>query len=130
MSTFRELQSRLTWLKNRATILEYLVEHVDSEFRAKAGAPAKRVLMTSEKLPVPEDGLEQMVMDFTEELAETHAKIEEILASPLVEAQQQAAPPAPVQGPVAFIPTTIPMTAPPPLSKKSKKGTNQEEVQS
>jgi hypothetical protein len=61
MSTFQELQKRLTDASNRLTIVQYLIDHLDSDFRSNAGVDPKNFLLTPTKSAVPQEAIESMV---------------------------------------------------------------------
>lgn len=63
MSTFQELQSQLTKAKFKRTVIQHLIEHIDSNFRPIAGGDPKNKLLTDEKVPVPANIFEEVVSE-------------------------------------------------------------------
>lgn len=82
MSTFQELQAQLTAAKFKRTVVQYLIEHIDSNFRPIAGGEPKNKLMTDEKVPVPPAIFEAVVSEVLLQVdGELEARMTEILAS-------------------------------------------------
>ena len=108
MTTFQELQEKLTKTKHRKALVEYMINHFDTEFRATAAGPAKKKLLTDDRQEVPESAFEEEVAFLLEDLKQLEEDMSNILGSPIAKVQEeaQAEPPAP---------------APPPESKKLKK---------
>jgi hypothetical protein len=119
VSTFHELQQKLSMAKQRKAILEYVVEHLSAEFQPAAGQPPKKTLLTDERVQVSQEALEAEIQYMLEDIQGLSQEVAGIMASTL-------APPTvqPVQDPPA------------PVEKKTKKsktpeqGTTQGEVQS
>jgi len=63
MATFQELQGQLTVAKQKRAVIQYLIEHIDGNFRPIAGGEPKNKLMTDEKVPVPHTIFEAVVSE-------------------------------------------------------------------
>lgn len=113
MSTFFELQQKLSVTKQRKAILEYVLEHLSGEFQPVAGKEPKKTLLTEEKSPVTQEALESELQFITEDIEGLNQEISQILAATLVTAAPVAAPE----------PVPEPQAAP----KKSKKKTPPEQ---
>src|SRR3954464_11774523 len=81
MSTFHELQQKLTKLKYRKAIVDYMIQHFDEEFRPSSSGPAKKRILTEDKIPVPDDVFEEEASFLTEDLKGIDEEIEAILVS-------------------------------------------------
>lgn len=82
MSTFKELQDAMTSAKFKRTVIQHLIEYVDSNFRPIAGGDPKNKLMTDEKIPVPPAVFEAVVSELLVKAdGELEARMTEILAS-------------------------------------------------
>ncbi len=81
MNTFRELQQKFTTASFRAAIYTQLINHIESEFRSVAGNQPKKVLMTDEKIKVPDDMFEQVVKELHIEFEAVNKEIEQIMSS-------------------------------------------------
>ena len=88
MSTFQELQAQLTTAKFKRTVIQYLIEHIDSNFRPIAGGDSKNKLMTDEKVPVPPAIFESVV---SEVLLQVDGDLEAMMTSILSSSIQVAA---------------------------------------
>lgn len=147
MATFQEMQVRLQELKNKKTILVHLTEYLDSNFRASAGDKAKNVLLTEERVAIPEEAFEQVVGDIMKSMENLTDEIEKTLATPLnatppplvpgheIWSPQPTSPipPAPqpqqaqqaLPAPIQVVPTDSQSLPPPPIKKsKNSKGLN------
>ena len=110
MATFQELQAQITDTKFRRTVIQHLIEYIDSNFRPIAGGDAKNKLLTEEKVPVPASVFESIVSEVLVRVdGELEGRVIEILGST-------------IQAPVA----------PPPVveEKKTKKSTSKDEAKS
>lgn len=83
MSTFQELQGKLSTAKYRKAILEYVVNHLDGEFRPSAAGPAKKKILTEERVEVPQGVFEAEVAFLMEDIEELNKEIALIMASTL-----------------------------------------------
>jgi hypothetical protein len=61
MPTFNELNEQLKTLKNKKTVVEHLVQYVDTNFMPQAGQEPTKTLLNDEKLPVPQEAIETVV---------------------------------------------------------------------
>lgn len=91
MSTFAELQSKLTLLKQKKEITTYLVQHLEENFMPMAGGDSKKKLLDDTRSPIPEDAFEEIVVDLNTQIAELKAEIDSILQVS-VAAPQQSTP--------------------------------------
>ena len=95
MSTFQELQSQMTTAKFKRTVIQHLIEYIDTNFRPVAGGDPKNKLMTDEKVPIPPAIFESVVSEVLVQVdGELEAKMTEILGSsiqgtPAVETPKQ-----------------------------------------
>jgi hypothetical protein len=84
MSTFSELQEKLNAARNRRSVLMHLVEYVESEFVAQSQEQKpKQLLLTEEKVPVPQTAFDSVVEAMLKEVAELEDDINTILQSTL-----------------------------------------------
>jgi len=82
MSTFQELQAAITTAKFKRTVIQHLIEYIDSNFRPIAGGDPKNKLMTDEKVPVPPAIFESVVSEVLVHVdGELEARMTEILGS-------------------------------------------------
>jgi len=114
MSTFQELQSKLATARYRKAILEYLVQHLDAEFRPSASTPSKKKLLTEDRREVPDDTFENEVAFLLEDIQALNEEIATILATTLT--------------PPASEPSVVP-GEPKKKSKPKTESTTQGEVQ-
>lgn len=128
MSTFKELQQKLTSAKSKKVIYQHLVDYLETTFRPVAGGPPKKVLLTDDKVPVPDEFVEQVVKELYTGLEAVNREAEQIMgmAVPNAPVSSVHVPPGtvPVQivAPIpAPVPAPIPVVAPEP-KKKSKQG--------
>lgn len=90
MSTFQELQGQLTKAKFKRTVIQHLIEYIDSNFRPIAGGDAKNKLLTDEKVPVPANIFEEVVSEVLVQVdGNLEAQMHSILSSSI---QVQEAP--------------------------------------
>lgn len=61
--TFVELQNNLNQMRYKRTVLSKLVEIMDSEFMPDADGKPKMVLLTEEKVKVPEASFDEVAND-------------------------------------------------------------------
>lgn len=61
MPTFSELSQQLSVLKNKKTVVEHLVQYIDTNFMPQAGQQPTKTLLNDDKLPVPQDVIETVV---------------------------------------------------------------------
>lgn len=138
MSTFKELQEKLTASTSKAVIYQHLVDYLETQFRPSAGAAPKKVLMTPDKVPVADVYLEQVVKELFTGLEAVNKESEQIMTMPIPAApvsflvSPPGVLPVPIVAPtpvqiVTPVPAPIPVVAPDP-KKKSKNP--QGEVQS
>jgi hypothetical protein len=86
MTTFQELQSQLTTSKFKRTVIQHLIEYIDTNFRPIAGGEPKNKLMTDEKVPVPPAIFESVVSEVLLQVdGDLEAKVTEILGSSIQE---------------------------------------------
>jgi len=138
MSTFQELQKRVSTARSKAAIYQHLIDHLETNFRPVAGAEAKKVLMTDEKVRVGDEFFEQVVKELFSGLEAVTKEIEQIMGMPLLVPGGLATPPGPLAVPPGVQPVVITAPAPVPVpapvvadtKKKSSKSTTQGEVQS
>src|SRR5512137_2298718 len=110
MSTFQELQASLTNAKFKRTVVQHLIEYIDSNFRPIAGGEPKNKLMTDEKVSVPPAIFEAIVSEVLLQVdGELESRVTEILNSSIAG--------------TAEVPAEK-------LGKKNKKSTPKEEVKS
>ena len=84
MATFDEMQKRLLVAKNTKTVVEYLVEHIDSNFKGVGGEKPKSFMLNEDKLPIPQETFESVVSDFLlKKASELHEEITHILQTDL-----------------------------------------------
>ena len=81
MSTFEEVHKRFLSLKFRRAVLRHLIEHLDENFRSVAGQPAKKVLLTEEKVAVPEETFESLAAELNSYDSAAIQEIETIMKS-------------------------------------------------
>lgn len=82
MTTFHELQTQLTAAKFKRTVIQHLIEYIDSNFRPIAGGEPKSKLMTDEKVPVPPATFEAVVSEVLLQVdGNLEAQVTEILGS-------------------------------------------------
>jgi len=82
MSTFLELQSAMTTAKFKRTVIQHLIEYIDSNFRPIAGGDPKSKLLTDEKVSVPPAIFESVVSEVLVRVdGELEAMMTEILGS-------------------------------------------------
>ena len=115
MPTFQELKNRVEEASNRLTIVQFLIEHIDTNFRANAGAPPKNHLLTANKIPVPQEAFEsliaQVLLPISTELGE---EIQHVLNTDMT-------PPV-AQAPVVEVtPAEVPVPVPKQKRKYTKK---------
>lgn len=131
MSTFKELQQRVTTAQSKAQIYQHLIDHLEANFRPVAGAPPKKILLTTEKVPVIDEFFEQVVKELYSGLQTVSAELEQILSMPLTTAPTPGVSVVVPPGtPVVNI-TSVPVPAPVPVvapdaKKKSSKSTQGE----
>lgn len=79
MPTFAEVQSQLKQVEHRRDILDAVVKYLDSNFLTHGSNEArKKILGTDERSVVPEDAIEDVVSELTEEIASANAELERI----------------------------------------------------
>lgn len=138
MATFQEMQIRLKELMNKKTILVHLIEYLDSNFRASSGEKAKNVLLTEDRVAIPEEDFEKVVGDLMKSMEVLSEEIDRALAAPVngppppvvpaheIWSPQPTSPVLPPQqaipAPVQVAPTDNQQTLPPPPVKKAKSG--------
>ena len=83
MPTFDELYKQMTHAKYRQTVLRHLVEYIDENFRPTAGQPAKKILLTDEKLSVPAEIFEEIAQELNQEDEQAREQVENIKKSNL-----------------------------------------------
>ena len=103
MSTFKELQTRLSTAKFKSAVYQHLVNYLEADFRPVAGADAKKVIITDEKVRVPDTVIEIVVKEILTGLTYSTTEVEQILnlslgPTPPSETVVQT-PVAPVQNP-------------------------------
>jgi hypothetical protein len=146
MSTFQELQQRVMTAKSKSAIYQHLIDHLEANFRPVAGAEAKKVLMTDDKVRVADSFFEQVVKELFTGLEAVNKEVEQIMQMPLLvpggapvpapvaaPANLPAAPPNLQTGAVNIsvpVPAPVPVVAAPEPKKKSSKSTTQGEAQS
>lgn len=109
MSTFKELQQRVTAAKCKAQIYQHLIDHIEANFRPVAGANAKKVLLTDEKVPVPDEYFEQVVKELFTGLEFVTKEVDQILSMPIAPST------SPLAVPTGVAPVTITAPAPAPV---------------
>jgi hypothetical protein len=122
MSTFKELQQRMANAKFKATVYQHLIDHLETEFRPVAGKDATKVILTDEKIRVPDETFDQVVSEIATGLKNVNDEMELIGAMPMQAIQSPATPTTPVA--VASVPVQ-----PPAERGKKSKSTNQGESQ-
>lgn len=84
MSTFSELQESLNSAKHRRSVLMHLIEHIEGEFISQVqGGKAKQLLLTEDKVPVPQSAFDGVVEGMLKEVSGLEDDIETILQSTL-----------------------------------------------
>ena len=95
MPTFAELQQRQQSLAAKIQVLEYLVEHIDSNFRPVAGGEPTNRLLNENNVAVPQNIFEDVVTNTLLRTASTYrTELESILHANMAPA---AAAPVPTQ---------------------------------
>lgn len=61
MPTFSELSQQLVVLKNSKTVVEHLMQYIDTNFLPQAGQEPLKTLLNDDKLPVPQEIIEGFV---------------------------------------------------------------------
>lgn len=61
MPTYSELSEQVKLLKNTKTIVEHLMQYIDTNFMPQAGQPPTKTLLNDDKLPVPVEVIEAFV---------------------------------------------------------------------
>jgi len=93
MSTFQELQAAMTTAKFKRSVVQHLIEYIDTNFRPIAGEEAKNKLMTDEKLPVPPAIFEAVVSEVLVRVdGELEAQMAEIMGSSISEPEDAKKP--------------------------------------
>lgn len=119
MSTFQELQQKLATAKYRKAILEYVVQHLDTDFRPTATTPAKKKLLTEDRREVPEEVFEAEVAFLLSDIKDLGEEIDQINASTFsVKKEEKPQPPAAADA-----------SAPPPEVKKKSKSKTESSTQ-
>lgn len=113
MSTFQELQAQLTTAKFKRTVIQHLIEYIDSNFRPIAGGESKNKLMTDDKIPVPPSIFESVI---SEVLLQVDGELETGMTAILTSSIQ----------PTAVIATEVQQQ----VTKKRKTRTTKEEAKS
>lgn len=119
MSTFKELQQKVTTAQSKAQIYQHLIDHLESNFRPMSGAPPKKVLLTTEKVPVADEFFEQVVKELFGGLENVTKEMDSIMTMPLLV-------PGGVPSTVAVAPVPAPVPVVAPDAKKSSKSTQGE----
>lgn len=84
MQTFSQLQTKLNAAQNRKRVLMHLADLIEGEFiSANPEAQPKRLLLSDEKVPVPQAAFSDVVDSLLKEVAELDETIETILQSTL-----------------------------------------------
>lgn len=84
MHTFSELQAKLNAAKNRKTVLMHLIDLLEGEFVSpSADTQPKRLLLSDEKIPVPQSAFNDVVDDLMKEVEELTEEADTILQSTL-----------------------------------------------
>ena len=61
MPTFSELNQQLAVLKNTKTVIEHLMQYIDTNFLPQSGQDPTKTLLNDDKLPVPQEIIEGFV---------------------------------------------------------------------
>lgn len=78
MPTFKEIQNEILAHQNRKEILNYLIDHVEDNFRPNGGHP-KNFLLKEDKTSVPDSAFESVVKDMLDEVASIDAHLNTIM---------------------------------------------------
>ena len=92
MPSFDEIHTRLNTLRFRRAVLLKLVDYLESDFRAPTGNP-KRVLMTEEKIRVPDDAIHGVITFLFTELRNVETEKAAISQSEVIPSSPPATPP-------------------------------------
>jgi hypothetical protein len=90
MSTFGELQTRLTAAKQKKIVLQHLIDHLDTNFVPSGGNKPKNFLLDEQKVPLPSSAFESVIADLL--LAESQELDQEIHTILQATVAPQAAP--------------------------------------
>lgn len=96
MSTFKEFQQRLMAAKFKTVVYQHLVDYLEGEFRPVSGGKPKKVLLTDDKLPVPDETIDGVVKELFGGLTNLSQEMDQILTATI---QPAVVPPAAVQAP-------------------------------
>lgn len=89
MSTFAEITKEFEGAKNKKAVLIHLVEYIDANFRANAGADPKLTLKKDDNTPVPQDAFEAVITEIlTAELEQIEARLTQIQSSVVTQPPQ------------------------------------------
>jgi hypothetical protein len=124
-TTFKELQDKLRAATFEKLVLEHLVEYIDDELRPGPSGEPRKVLMTDDNIPVPQEAYASVIESvLLSRISDLGKYIEDILSTAIGAAPVEAsAGPAPVptvpkkpkkpkQDPIP-IPIPVPISAPP-----------------
>jgi hypothetical protein len=121
MTTFLDLSTQISDARFRKAVLLHLVEYLDTNFRAVAGMPPVKVLLTDDKVTVPPQVFEAIVAEVL--LAEAQFIEEDISrissASLVTVVEAPAALPTPVAQTVVSPPVQEAAPPPPPPATPS-----------
>jgi hypothetical protein len=67
MPSFEEISTRLNVLRFKRAILLRLIDFLETDFRTPTGSP-KRVILTEDKLRVPDDAIHSVIQSLFTEL--------------------------------------------------------------
>lgn len=81
MATFKELQDRLTQLKYEETIKKHLADYLESNFIPGPSGEPKLVLMTDDKVKVPQEAIDAIVEGLLKDVQKTVEDAATVLAS-------------------------------------------------
>jgi len=90
--TFEEINNMLNEVRFQKAILTYLVSHLDTNFMPANGGPPEKVILTDDKVKVPEAALELVISNLSSWLANCEGQEKAILAYPLVIEQKPQVP--------------------------------------
>jgi hypothetical protein len=92
MPTFKELSEQLAAVKLKRTVIQHLIEYIDTNFRPIAGGESKSKLLTEDKVPVPPAIFEAVV---SEVLLQVDGELETLMTS-ILDSSIQSPSPTPV----------------------------------
>lgn len=84
--TFKEIQKQLKEAKNERSVMQHLLDHLDSEF---GGSNPRKVLLGEDKLPIPPEAFEAVASDLLAGIGNLNGKILEIELSTVIKTKEE-----------------------------------------